>query len=119
MGVAKDADVRPRTIEKRFPLFGQLPALKDNMSDRDADTIQLNDGLGRKAALFVPIHIAGHGCHGSNCLELIYNQSIADIAGMKNMIHARKVTRNRRIKQTMRIGITPIQIVCTGLIGGY
>lgn len=104
MGMAKDTDVRPRTIEKGLSFFDQLSALKDNMSDRDAETIQLDDGLSRKATLFVPIRIAGHGSHGSNHLKLIDNQSIADIAGMNNVIHATKVTHDRWIEQAMRIG---------------
>ena len=104
MGVAKNTNVWSGTIEKRSSIFGQLSRFKHDMPDRDAETIQLDDCLSGKAALFVSIDIAGHGCHGSNCLELIDHQSIANIAGMDNMIHATKVSHDRQIEQTVGIG---------------
>ena len=66
MGVAKNTNVWSGTIEKRSSIFRQLFRFKHDMPDRDAETIQRDDCFCRKAALFVSIDIAGHGCDGSN-----------------------------------------------------
>lgn len=95
MRVAKNTDVRSGAIEKGSSLFGQFSRFKHDMPDRDAKTIQRDDRLGRKATFFVPIHIAGHGRHGGNPLKVFDDRSIADVAGMNDLIHATKVSLDR------------------------
>jgi hypothetical protein len=58
MRMTKDTDVWSGTIEKSSSLFGQLSSFKYNMPDGDAETIQPDYSLCRKAALLIFIDIA-------------------------------------------------------------
>lgn len=73
MGMTEDTDVRSRAIEKRPSLFGQLPGLKHHMPNCNTETIQLDDTLCRKAALFVFVDIARDSRHRCDCLQLLYD----------------------------------------------
>lgn len=62
MGLTKDADVWSGAIQKLPPFVGQFPAFKDEMSNCDAEAIQIDDDLSWESARFVIINIArDHG----------------------------------------------------------
>ena len=107
MRMTEDADVWSGAIEKRSSLLGQLSSFTYNMSDRDMDAIQLNNGLCREAALFIFIDIARDSDHGSDRLKLIDNNSPTNVAGVNNMIHAMEMPHDRRVEESVGIGNDP------------
>ena len=107
MRMTEDADVWSGAIEKRSSLLGQLSSFTYNMSDRDMDAIQLNNGLCREAALFIFIDIARDSGHRSDHLKLLNDRSFTDITSMDNMIHAMEMPHNRRVEEAVGIGNDP------------
>lgn len=105
--MAEDADVRSHAIEKGQPFFGQLPPFIQNVADSDPDSGQFDRGLRRKAALVVAFDVAGDHRHRGNRFKLFYDRSLADIAGVNNMIHVMEMAQDRRIEETMGIGDNP------------
>ena len=63
------------------------------MTDGDAETGQLNNGLGRKSALLI-IDVAGNGSDWRDLLQLFDHGPVANIPGVENVIDAFTMSSN-------------------------
>jgi hypothetical protein len=104
MRMAKDADIRVGFLEKRSTALCELPALIQNMTDRNAAACQFDYGLGRKYVLFTIIDVAGNGGERRDLFQLLDDRPLANIPGVENVIDVSEVSPNGRIEQAMGIG---------------
>ena len=96
--VAKDTDVRSFAIQKGSPVFRELAAFIQNMTDGDAVAGQFNNGLGWKFVLFIIIDVTGDSGDWRDLLQLFDHGLIANVPGVENVIDAFKMSSNRRIE---------------------